>query len=275
MDYFIDSLFRKDMSVSTSSASAQPTGSEASVTPSTSEVIRIFSNAIQTNALPPEDRRYVAQLVAQRTGIAQADAEKRVTTIFDKVQEAEATARESADKLRKASSYTALWLSDQIMTSTSTTQKNANHASSTLGATAMLRADHKHVSKLFAEYEKTSAITKKKDLVAQICTALTVHAQIEEEIFYPAVKKALKDHELVPEATIEHATLKNLIAQVKDVEPDGEMFDAKITVLSEYVKHHVKEEQNEMFPKVEASKLDMIKLGAQMAARKDELMRQQ
>ncbi len=115
MDYFIDSLFRKDMSVSTSSASAQPTGSEASVTPSTSEVIRIFSNAIQTNALPPEDRRYVAQLVAQRTGIAQADAEKRVTTIFDKVQEAEATARESADKLRKASSYTALWLSVALL----------------------------------------------------------------------------------------------------------------------------------------------------------------
>ncbi len=158
------------------------------------------------------------------------------------------------------------------MTSTSTTQKNATNASSALGATAMLRADHKHVSKLFAEYEKTSAITKKKDLVAQICIALTVHAQIEEEIFYPAVKKALKDHELVPEATVEHATLKNLIAQVKDVEPHGEIFDAKIKVLSEYVKHHVKEEQNEMFPKVEASKLDMIKLGAQMAARKEELM---
>ncbi len=76
----------------------------------------------------------------------------------------------------------------------------------------------------------------------------------------------------MPEATVEHDTLKNLIAQVKDVEPNGEMFDAKIKVLSEYVKHHVKEEQNEMFPKVEGSKLDMIELGAQMATRKDELM---
>jgi len=136
----------------------------------------------------------------------------------------------------------------------------------------MLRADHKHVSALFEEYEKARAATKKKDLVAQICSELTIHAQIEEEIFYPAVKQALKDHELVPEATVEHATLKDLIAQVKDVEPDGEMFDAKIKVLSEYVKHHVKEEQNEMFPKAEATKLDMMELGAQMAARKNELM---
>jgi len=145
-------------------------------------------------------------------------------------------------------------------------------ATTTKTATAMLRADHKHVSALFEEYEKARAATKKKDLVAQICSELTIHAQIEEEIFYPAVKQALKDHELVPEATVEHATLKDLIAQVKDVEPDGEMFDAKIKVLSEYVKHHVKEEQNEMFPKAEATKLDMMELGAQMAARKAELM---
>ncbi len=119
MGYFVDSLFRKDISVSTSAASAQSTGSEASIATSTSEVIRIFSNAIRTDALPPEDMRYVAQLVAQRTGIAQADAEKRVTAIFDKVQvklkEAEATARESADKLRKASSYAALWLSVSLL----------------------------------------------------------------------------------------------------------------------------------------------------------------
>ena len=82
----------------------------------------------------------------------------------------------------------------------------------------------------------------------------------------------MKDTEVVPEATVEHATLKDLIAQVKDVEPDGEMFDAKIKVLSEYVKHHVKEEQNEMFPKAKATKLDMMELGDQLAARKDEWM---
>ena len=157
---------------------------------------------------------------------------------------------------------------------TTATKKKINGTSKPQDATALLRADHKSVSALFGEYEKARAKTKKKNLVTQICNALTVHAQIEEEIFYPAVKKALKDTKLVPEATVEHATLKELIAQVKDVEPDGEMFDAKIKVMSEYVKHHVKEEQNEIFPKAKATKLDMMELGAQLAARKDELMAQ-
>ena len=90
-------------------------------------------------------------------------------------------------------------------------------------ATALLRADHKQVSNLFAEYEKAQSSAKKMDLVSQICTELSVHAQVEEEIFYPAVKLALQDKVLVPEATVEHATLKALIAQVEGVIPDGEM----------------------------------------------------
>ncbi len=139
-------------------------------------------------------------------------------------------------------------------------------------ATAMLRADHKRVSDLFTQYEKAKAPSKKKEIVTKICTELGVHAEVEEQIFYPAVKKALKDKKLVPEATVEHATLKDLIAQVKGVEPDGEIFDAKIKVMSEYVKHHVKEEQNEMFPKAKKTNLDMMALGAQMAARKVELL---
>ncbi len=155
---------------------------------------------------------------------------------------------------------------------TPTKAKTATAPSKPPEATAMLRADHQRVSELFEQYEKARSVAKKKDLVTTICTELTVHAQIEEEIFYPAVKKALRDKELVPEATVEHATLKNLIAQVEGVEPDGEMFDAKITVLSEYVKHHVKEEQTQMFPKAKKTALDMRALGAQMAARKEELM---
>lgn len=139
-------------------------------------------------------------------------------------------------------------------------------------AIAMLRADHKKVSGLFEEYEKTNSAAKKFKLTNEICTELTVHAEVEEEIFYPAVKAALKDKELVPEATVEHATLKDLIAQVKDKQPDGEMFDAKIKVMSEYVKHHVKEEQNEMFPKARNTKLDMVALGEQMMARKQQLL---
>lgn len=141
-------------------------------------------------------------------------------------------------------------------------------------ATALLRADHEAVGSLFADYEKTRAPARKKELVAKICTELSVHAQIEEEIFYPAVKLALKDKKLVPEATVEHATLKALIAQVEGVEPEGEMFDARIKVMSEYVKHHVKEEQGQIFPKAKSTKLDMHVLGALLAERKAELLTQ-
>ena len=141
-------------------------------------------------------------------------------------------------------------------------------------AIAMLRADHKNVSALFEQFEKSRSPAKKKSLVQQICLELTVHAQIEEEIFYPAVQQALRDKELVPEARVEHASLKALIAQVEGVEPEGEMYDARVKVMSEYVKHHVKEEQNEMFAKVKTSRLDLAALGAQMDARKQELMAQ-
>ncbi len=139
-------------------------------------------------------------------------------------------------------------------------------------AIAMLRADHKKVSGLFADFEKSRSTAKKKTIVATICDELTVHAQLEEEIFYPAVKAALKDRELVPEATVEHATVKDLIGQLKGVEPDGEMYDAKVKVLSEYVKHHVKEEQNEMFVRAKKTRVDMTELGARMAARKSQLL---
>lgn len=152
-----------------------------------------------------------------------------------------------------------------------TTAKTAT-PSKAKDAIAMLKADHTAVSDLFAEFEKTRSGAKKKALVAEVCTALSVHAQLEEEIFYPAVKAALKDKVLVPEATVEHASLKDLIAQLEGVEPDGEMYDAKVKVLSEYVKHHVKEEQNEMFPKAKASSVDLVDLGARMAARKDALL---
>ena len=139
-------------------------------------------------------------------------------------------------------------------------------------AITQLKADHAKDSGLFTEYDKARSTTRKKALVADICTELSVHAQIEEEIFYPEVKAALKDHELVPEATVEHASLKELIAQIETIEPDGEMYDAKVQVLSEYVKHHVKEEQNEMFPRVKSSSLDLIELGARMSARKAKLL---
>ncbi|HEY8940197.1 MAG TPA: hemerythrin domain-containing protein [Cellvibrio sp.] len=138
-------------------------------------------------------------------------------------------------------------------------------------ATRLLRADHKLVNDLFEKFESTRSADKKQALALEICQELTVHAQIEEEIFYPAIEKVLKDKSLVPEAKVEHETLKYLIAQIQGEEPGSELYDAKVKVLSEYVKHHVKEEQNEIFPKVKESKLDLIELGAQLAARKEEL----
>jgi len=138
-------------------------------------------------------------------------------------------------------------------------------------AIAILRADHKLVSELFAEVDKTRKPEKKMRLVEQICQELTIHAQVEEEIFYPAVKEALDDEELVPEAQVEHASLKALISELEGAEGDDEMYDARVKVLSEYVKHHVKEEQNEMFPKVRETDLDLVELGVRILQRKEEL----
>lgn len=155
---------------------------------------------------------------------------------------------------------------------TTKTNGSATSPAGTKDAIALLKADHATVSDLFADYEKVRSDAKKKALVAEICTELSVHAQIEEEIFYPAVKAALKDKLLVPEATVEHAGVKELIAQLEGLEPDGEMYDAKVKVLSEYVKHHVKEEHNEMFPKVSSTSLNLVELGARMATRKADLL---
>lgn len=139
-------------------------------------------------------------------------------------------------------------------------------------AIALLRADHKKVNDLFEQFKKTRSAAKKKQIVSEICLELTVHAQIEEEILYPEVQAALKDKEMVPEARVEHQSVKDLIAAVEGVEPDGEDYDAKVTVMGEWVKHHVKEEQNEMFPKVKKSKLDLVDMGERLQQRKEELM---
>lgn len=147
----------------------------------------------------------------------------------------------------------------------STNNKSPNDAIS------ILKADHKLVDGLFKQYEDAKTDKKKKELVDEICKELTIHAKVEEEIFYPAVQAALKDHELVPEAMVEHGSLKDLIAAVKGKQPEGDMYDAKIKVMSEYVKHHVKEEEKEMFPEVKATKLDLAELGEKILARKEKL----
>ena len=144
----------------------------------------------------------------------------------------------------------------------------------------LLDADHKAVKAMFKEYESLSenrsrSTAKKRQLADRICKDLTVHATIEEEIFYPAVRKAIKDNALLNEATVEHASAKDLIAQLKAMDPADEMFDAKVTVLGEYIDHHVKEERTEMFPKARASKLDLTSMVEQLKQRKEELMAQE
>jgi hemerythrin superfamily protein len=155
---------------------------------------------------------------------------------------------------------------EEHMTTTATRKETKHHE-----ATAMLRADHKLVAELFDEFEAARSGAKKKTLAEQICRELTIHAQLEEEIFYPAVKGALKDTDMVPEAVVEHATLKRLIAEIRAHDSDEEMWKAKVKVLGEYVQHHVKEEQNEMFPQAKKTDLDMEEIGAMMQQRKEEL----
>ena len=141
-------------------------------------------------------------------------------------------------------------------------------------AIALLKADHKEVAEMFEKFE-TARSTKSK-LAQQICVALTVHAQIEEEIFYPAAREALGDEgeDLLNEAEVEHNSLKELIGQIEGSDPDDELFDAHVKVLGEYVKHHVKEEEGQLFPKLRKSDMDLAELGEQIAARKKELMSQ-
>lgn len=143
-------------------------------------------------------------------------------------------------------------------------------------AVALLMADHKEVAKLFAAYgrarTKKDAETKSR-LAAQICQALTVHAAIEEEIFYPDVEPALgkAGPDMIGEATVEHGSLKMLIAELEGMSVSDKLFDPTVKVLQEYVEHHVEEEETEMFPKVRRTRLDLVEIGRQLAARKQEL----
>jgi hemerythrin superfamily protein len=143
----------------------------------------------------------------------------------------------------------------------------------------LLDTDHKNVQKMFKEYEELagsrarSASQKKMDLARQICMELTVHTQIEEEIFYPAVRGAVKDTDMLDEATVEHQSAKELIAQLQEASEADDMFDAKVKVLGEYVNHHIKEERSEMFPKARAArKLDLVAMRDELQLRKEELM---
>lgn len=133
-------------------------------------------------------------------------------------------------------------------------------------AITLLVDDHEHVKALFEQYEELGdrAHVSKHKLALQICDALVLHTRKEEEIFYPAVRQAIKDDDMMDEAIVEHASAKDLIAQIQSMEPGDDLFDAKVKVLSEMIDHHVGEEEGEMFPKVRKTKLDLEELGEAM-----------
>jgi len=143
-------------------------------------------------------------------------------------------------------------------------------------AIKLLKTDHDDVADLFGQYEKVKNRdeSKKADLIDQICTALSLHAQIEEEIFYPAARNALEEdgEELLDEAEVEHGSIKSLVEQLEIMSPDDELCNATVKVLSEYVEHHVKEEEGKIFPMLKKTDLDLDALGEELSERKAELM---
>ena len=168
-----------------------------------------------------------------------------------------------------------------------TTHKTAKKASTKTHSTpsgrtapdaiALLEADHAEVKKCFQSYQKLVDAeadgSERQALAERVCGMLTVHATIEEEIFYPAAREVLGEEvDLVDEADVEHASAKELIAQIQAMNPDDDHYDAKVKVLGEYIDHHVQEEQNELFPKVKKAGLDTRAIGAELSARKEALM---
>lgn len=145
-----------------------------------------------------------------------------------------------------------------------------------LNAIELLSNDHQEVDELFQQYENLvtsdADVEAKKSLAEQICSMLTVHAAIEEEIFYPAASDVIDETELLNEADVEHQSAKELITKIQSSDPGDVLYDAQIRVLGEYVRHHVEEEENELFPRVEKAGLDLDALGAEMAARQEALL---
>jgi len=160
-------------------------------------------------------------------------------------------------------------------TQAASTAAKRKRTSTANDAVALLKADHAEVKAMFEQYEGLGkrALKAKKTLATKICHELIKHTTAEEEIFYPAVRADADDSEdLVDEATVEHASAKDLIAQILSMEPGDDLYDAKVTVLSEQIEHHVKEEEQEMFPKARASDLDLVAMADAIAERKKQVV---
>jgi hemerythrin-like domain-containing protein len=143
-------------------------------------------------------------------------------------------------------------------------------------AAKLLVEDHRKVQRIFDKFKKLKSgdVEKKQDLVRTACTELRIHAMLEEEIFYPAVREKLDETGLIDEAEVEHAVAKQLIGELEEMTPEEEMYDAKFTVLGEYVNHHVAEEEKEIIPQAKKAKVDMQALGKEIQQRRQELRQQ-
>ncbi len=150
-------------------------------------------------------------------------------------------------------------------------------ADSEVNAIDLLKKDHDDVDALFKEYDKLAEdngdAAGRRALSTQICGMVAVHALIEEEIFYPAARKAGVDPDLLDEADIEHASAKELIAQIGAGKASDSHYDARVRVLGEYIRHHVKEEEGDLFPACHKSDMDMAEIGARLQKRKAQLLR--
>jgi hemerythrin superfamily protein len=157
---------------------------------------------------------------------------------------------------------------------TATRSSRAKTSRTPQDAITLLKADHRQVEQWFEEFQSSRSDSNKSQLAQQICQALTVHTSIEEEIFYPAFLEATQEEDIHHEAEVEHAGAKQLIAQIEGSSPQDDYFDAKVKVLSEMIKHHVREEEKRagMFAKARQSDMDLEALGEQLATRKMELM---
>lgn len=155
------------------------------------------------------------------------------------------------------------------------TAKGAASKKSTFDALRLLADDHKKVKKMFDEFEKLRGKEgfeeQKQLLVETACAELTIHAQLEEEMFYPAARDALEETDLLDEAEVEHAVARQLITELAAMQPEDDLYDARFTVLGEYVRHHIEEEEKELFPKIKKSGIDLVELAAEMQERKLEL----
>jgi hemerythrin superfamily protein len=153
-------------------------------------------------------------------------------------------------------------------------RRMTNSRSLVQSALNILKADHQKVSEALTRFERIkgrASAAEKQDLVDMVCTELTIHATVEEEIFYPAVRRAPEARSLVDEASVEHASIKRLVGELENMAPEDDLYDAKFKVLGEYVRHHVKEEESEIFPKARKAEIDLRAMGERILERKREL----